>query len=147
MKTSLLFTESAQKQQVILTHDKDVKISKEVHEDTPYIVIRFPNGKVNMNDFNLRSDRWLSSGFKMHLSEKETELFFFDELTFAWTLPAFKNVGLFKVTQRHIPDQEEYFAYYIDAKGIKQWSYNAIFMSVQWLLEQRKKRKNQKERN
>lgn len=145
MKTVFLFNESDFGRKVLLKHDKCVTFSRESRNETPYIVIRFPTGYVNMDAFNLRSEHYLSSGFSMHTSENETELLFYDQVTFTWVLKDLEALGLFRVTQRHIPNEEDVYAYYIDAKGIRQWGYNAFFMSLQWLIEQKRKMKEKKE--
>lgn len=144
MKTILLFTESSDKRKVILTHDKDVQISRETRNEIDYIVLRFPTEKVIFDEFKLRGNDVLGVGFAARTNGNETEVSFFDRVTFTWNLTNLEDIGLLRVTQRHIPDNEDFYAYYINAKGVNQWGYNALFMTLQWLREQYKKKQQRK---
>lgn len=145
MKTILLYDESDFGRKVLLKHDKCVTFSRESRNETPYIVIRFPKGYVNMADYQLDATRRWNCGFEMDSTEDETCLYFFDNITFTWYIRALADIRLFRVALRHIPNEDDFYAYYIDAKGIKQWGYNTFFMSLQWLIEQKRKKKEKKE--
>jgi hypothetical protein len=164
MKTILCFTEDYEKRKVILRHDKDVRIFKEVRkahleltdgkgnpiENIEYIVIRFPKTKkIDLGSLKMNShDRWVT-GFQMNDLGDEMELLFYNRITFVNKIYALRNAGLFKVTQRRIPDKEkgEIFYFYINAKGIKEYAYNAFGLLIEFLVQSLKKKKEREEVN
>ena len=148
MRTVLLFTDTDDGRKVILNHSKDVTILREKRNYEAFIVVRFPIGKVNMEAFELRNHDRLGVGFDMVQTNSHIEFFFFDCITFTLNMSNLEKIGLFKVTQRRIPNHEDHYAYYMNAQGLQQWTYNGLFMTLQWLAEKAKnKRIDKKERN
>lgn len=149
MKTIFSFTESLSKQKVILKHSKDVKIYKETRKDhiewkdaegnhlinRRYIVIRYPKTKVlDWSQWKTDNDDRYDLGFLMNHVGEEIELLLYDRFTFTWRLYELERVGLFRVSQRVIPDWKEWgelFPCYINSRGIKEWTYNIIFGMIQ----------------
>lgn len=145
MKTILKFEECHDsKQTVILRHDKDVQIYKEVRKDhiqwkdidgnikeyATYIVIRFPKSKnVDLSSFRKSKKDRTTLGFLVNELEEEIEILYYDQVTFTWRLNELAETGLLKSSQRTIPDWEygELFPCYINAYSVKKFSYNLIF--------------------
>lgn len=147
MKTILKFEEcDTSKETVILRHRKDVQIYKEVRkfhtpwkgydvfEDRKYIVIRFPKSKqVDLSKIESIKDR-ISLGLLITELDEEIEILMYDQFTFTWRIRVFEDAGLFKVSQRRIPNWEEYgelFPVYLNARGIKEISYNVLFILIE----------------
>lgn len=161
MKTILCFTEDYEKRKVILRHDKDIRICKEARkahielmdgcgnpiEKMEYIVIRFPKMKgIDLRSLKMNShDRW-GTGFHMNDLGDEIEILFYNRITFVNKIYALRDAGLFKVTQRRIPDKEkgEIFCFYINAKGIKEYAYNAFGLLIEFLVQFLKKKKKER---
>jgi hypothetical protein len=148
VKTVLTFTESIDKRKVILKHDKDVKIYHEtrkdhiewtdlegnVLEERKYIVIRYPKSKnIDLSKWKPSYDDKFSIGFVRNELDNEIELLFYDRVTFGWRLYELEKTGLFHVQQRIIPDWQEngeLFPYYINPKGIREWTFNITFVLI-----------------
>lgn len=163
MKTIFYLDKTFDKRKIILKHDKDVKIQKEIRKDhiewtdlngkpikdRRYIVIRYPKNK------NIQLDKWKRTyddrffvGFMKNDIGDEIELLFYDRGNFSSELYELEKTGLFKVRQRIIPDKEngESFPFYINARGFREWSFNILFGCVQIFFEICKKAQRKKER-
>lgn len=152
MKTILSFTDSdIDKRKVILRHDSDVRIFKEVRKDhiewidgdgnpiekREYIVIRFPKNKgIDPHKLKVKpEDKW-RYGFQMNDLGQEIEMLFYDRITFAWIAYDLEEIGLFKVTQQIIPDNErDLFPFYINASNWKEYSYNTLLLLFQLVVK------------
>ncbi|PLS19543.1 hypothetical protein CVD28_03755 [Bacillus sp. M6-12] len=164
MKTTLIFDESIDKRTVIIRHNKDVKITREVRKDhiewtdgegnllenRNYIVIRYPKSKkVDLSKWKWSNDDRFSIGFVMNELENEMELLFYDRVTFGWRLYELEQTGLFKVQQRIIPEWKEYgdlFPFFINARGFREWTFNIIFGLIQlpfWLYRERQNKRKE----
>lgn len=151
MKTILKFEECYDsKQTVIFRHDKDVQIYKETRRDhlqwkdmngnlienVNYIVICFPKSKqVDISLIkNIKAKDKITLGLLINERDEDVEILMYDQLTFTWRIQVLEKAGLFKVSQRSIPNWEEngeLFPCYINAKGIKEISYNVLSILIQ----------------
>ncbi|WCK57587.1 hypothetical protein PP175_26340 (plasmid) [Aneurinibacillus sp. Ricciae_BoGa-3] len=163
MNTVLMFTESSDKQKVIIKHPKDVQITIETRND-PYewqdsegkriekrefVVIRYPKTKeIDLSKVAKTYKDRVVSGFHVQQMIEYVEVLLYKQITFTWNLFALEEAGLFRVSQRMIPDKEqgEYFPCYINPRGLKEVSYDVFFGLLQLpfqLYKQKKSKVNQ----
>lgn len=162
MKTVLNFTESCfDNRKLIIYHNSDVKITKEIRKDhiewfdvngnvienRQYIIIRFPKTKkVDFKNLKLKYQDKYSLGYLFVDLADEIELLFYDQIHFAWRANNLEEMGLFdKVRHRIIPnwkDNGELFPFYINASGVREFMYNIVFGIIQLPFVIFKKNKN-----
>lgn len=163
MKTILLFTDASEHRKVILKHKRDIHIYREVREDhfewmdadgnviknRSFIVIRVPKKRnVDFSEYKLNRYDRMTLGFRIEDHENYVEVLLYDRFTFTWNVYEFEKFGIFKVSQRVIPDFKrhgELFPCYINPRGVWETAYDLFFGVLQLPFTLYSERKNQKE--
>lgn len=161
-KTVLYYTEALyDKRKIILKHNDKIKIIREtrmnpyewrteygkvMEDEVELIVITIPK-EINIDFDELSKSlgrRKFDIGYKFYDKGHYTEVILSDMFTFWWELNKFEKAGMFKATQRVIPNKEtgEFFPYYINAKRFYQKLYNFVFILLEELITWIKSTKN-----
>ncbi|WCF11531.1 hypothetical protein NDS46_31735 (plasmid) [Paenibacillus thiaminolyticus] len=135
MKTTLIFSDSDQKRKVTLRHPKDIRIFRGVRDDhlewrdregnviksRSFIVIQVPwKMRIDLTSFRLSWHERTTLGYRLDERGDFMEVLFYDRITFTWHMYSLEEYGLFKASQRIIPDFKrhgELFSCYINPRG------------------------------
>lgn len=162
MKTILVFNESTEKRKVILKHKRDIRVYREQRADhiewedaegnrietRSFIVIRVPKDRgIDFYTYRLKKYDRATLGFRISDHEDYVEILFYDRVTFAWNMYDFEVYGLFRASQRMIPDFEEHgeiFPCYINPRGLWEVGYDLFFGLLQLPFTNYKERKRER---
>ena len=137
--TKLTFDTGRDRHMVLLRHPEFVTVTMEYQEDPSlrvehegnlilspmFIIVRFQRtANIQLNDIHYpypRDVRRIENGSMV-------ELWFRGETFFAWDAWDLQSTGLWTINERVLPNQEDggRFAPYINAHGLRQWSYNLL---------------------
>ena len=146
-KTIISIHNAYEPRKLILTHSKDISVTRETrpdphpaldNEDNPileqrYLVIRFPKS-LSLPPFKPTYDDKWGAGYQENDLGDEVEWVFYDRASFYTVAYRLEDMGIFRLTQRVIPDKEKVlFPHYINANTFRQFNYNLFFGMIEVL--------------
>ena len=148
MKTTLTFNTSNESHIVMLHHYPDVQASKEMKQvsrndsqeneellgERMFIVIKVPNdGTYVIDDIEMSYNDRLMTGYHIVETDDNLAMYFFDDFTFTWKMRKLERAGILTISEK-IKEKDELLYFYVNARGIRQYSVNLSFLFLQLLF-------------